>query len=510
MLKPRPYLFELVSSLSKGEVTAFKRSIKHRHGFESYIKLFDYLRKRKDYDEGKLKKDLHKEPVIGFLAVAKNYLYNTILQFLCSPGGEDKEKDLYFRLMAVKKLMDKCLYHHALRIVKKAKKKAYEQENFKVLLELLELEKANNRQILDGRSLSEVIEGIIEEELASQERVNQLLRLQHLYDRINILDKGSSKGEEALLMIEQSSVMRGVPLTSLRSQTLYHRIWAQAKLRTGDYLGLIEDLRQCIDLIEANRTILVDRPFYYGYLEALFNLGNTYILVGDTANAELIDRKLEQIQIDEESKIRVLERQMIIELAIAIQRQDRDSGNELIQRISDNLIKYRGQFHKAKELTLLYAISHYLITMGQFSDANRWLQTLQSEQFSDYRLDYQCYAELLFLVVQCELRNLEGMVYLATNARNRLYRKNRLGQLESRILKLFRQLPGAPDETSEKELLAACKLDLEELYQKPEHHALIHYFDFVKWIESLLQKKAMYLIPSGIYDRNQDISSTRI
>ena len=508
MLRPRPYLFELITSLTKGEVTAFKRSIKHRHGFESYIRLFDYLRRRKEYDEEKLKKDLANEPVVGFLAVGKNYLYNTILQFLSSPGGVDKEKELYFRLMAAKKLMDKCLYHHALRIVKKAKKKAQIQENFKVLLELLDLEKANYRQILDGKSLSENIEEIIEEEEDTMAQLTQLQSLQHLYDRISVLDKDPSKVEQAHIYLGKAMELREEELSSVRAKTIFCRIQAQARLRSGDIMGLIDQLCECVNLIEANQDILLDRPFFQSYLEVLFNLGHAYILIGKDGEAQAIDHKLSLIETDEESKVRVLERQMIIELSIAHNQRNWETGEAMITRISDNLVKYRGRFHKAKELTLLYALSHYLISMGHPSLANKWLLELRQGQFSDYRLDYQCFAEILFLVCQYELRNLEGMDYCVTNARNRLYRKGRLGPVEKRILKLFHQIPGAKNKDGERDLFKSCRDNLVPLYKDPQHAPLIHYFDFILWIDATMDGQPMYRTPSRVKDGHHDVASS--
>lgn len=495
MLKPRPYLFELITSLTKGEVAAFKRFIKHRHGFEGYIRLFDYLRRRTEYDEEKLKKDLKSESIIGYLAVSKNYLYNTVLQFLSSPGGEDKEKDLYFRLMAVKKLMDKCLYHHALRIVKKAKKKALLQENFKVLLELLELEKTNYRQIQDGKSLSENIHGLIAEEEATMSKITQLLSLQHLYDQISVIEKDQSRGAEARELLDQSSVMEDYEtLKSARARTLYWRIHAQVKLRCADFEGLIVDLQECVELMEVNDELRVDRSFFQGYLEVLFNLGHAYIMVGRITEGKAVTEKLIDLDTDDEGKIRILERQMIIELSIAQQVCDWETGSVLTQQISEYLTKYQGRLHKAKELTLLYAISHYMITMGKPSEANKWLQTLQGGQFADYRMDYQCFAELLFLVVQYELGNLEGLAYYHTNTRNRLYRRNRLGPVEKRVLKLFRQLSNADTHASEKELLLLCKEDLEVIYETSENAPLIHYFDFIRWLEATLMGRSMYQI----------------
>ncbi len=495
MLKPRPYLFELIASLTKGEVAAFKRYIKHRHGFEGYIRLFDYLRRRSEYDEEKLKKDLRSEAIVGYLAVSKNYLYNTILQFLGAPGGDDKEKDLYFRLMAVKKLMDKCLYHHALRIVRKTRKKALEQENFKVLLELLELEKMNCRQILDRKSFSETLQSLVAEESVTLKKVNQLMALQHLYDQISVIDKDQSRGEEARALLEGSVVMEDYDLLlSTRSRTYYWRIRAQVKLRCADFAGLVVDLEACVELIEGHEAIRADRIFFQGYLEVLFNLGHAYILVGRIEGGKAITEKLIGLESDDEGKIRILERQMIIEMSIAQQVSDWESGSQLIRRISENLEAYQGRFHKAKELTLCYGISHYLITMGKPSEANKWLQALQAGQFSDYRMDYQCFAELLFLVVQYELGNLEGLAYYHTNTRNRLYRRNRLGPLEKRILKLFRQLSNENTQTSVKELLLTCKEEIELIYETRENAALIHYFDFVEWLEATLRGKPMYQV----------------
>lgn len=502
MLKPRPYLFELIASLTKGEVAAFKRYAKPRNSFDSYLRLFDYLRRRKVYDEEKLKKDLRKESIIGYLAVSKNYLYNTILQFLSSPGGEDKEKDLYFRLMSVKKLMDKCLYHHALRIVKKAKQNARLQENFKVLLELLDLEKANNRQILDGKSLQENIHEIIREEQDTLEHLNQLVGLQHLYDQVSSLPRNRESVDIALDWRENRPGLSDPDMIqSTRGKILFWRTAAQIELRKGNFNGLVGKLNHCATLIENHPILLNDRPVFHSYLEILFNLGQSHLESGDVESGKEIARKLGKIQTDDDGKIRIAERRMVMDLSLAIQKNDSESGKELIQQISEEMATYQGRLHKAKELLLRYLAAHYLITMGMPSEANKWLQELLAGHYMDYRVDCQCFAELLFLIIQYEFDNREGLAYYHTNARNRLYRKGRLGPVEKYMLKFFRQMANISDPNKERELLTACHLDVEELYQMPEHNTSRYYFDFSKWAKSRLTGVPMAQLGSLVKDQ---------
>lgn len=85
MMKRRDDLFELIQSLSPSETRYVSLNLKGARKKETdYLKLFNYIRGLKSYDEKVLRERFHGEKFVNQLDVKKHYLYDSIVKHLLS------------------------------------------------------------------------------------------------------------------------------------------------------------------------------------------------------------------------------------------------------------------------------------------------------------------------------------------------------------------------------------------------------------------------------------------
>ena len=126
-MKPSTELFQLIKSLTKSEKRYFKLSSSLQSGEKNYMKLFDAVEMQEEYDEVDLKNRFLKETFIKHLPSEKNHLYSLILKSL---RGFYSDKSaaaiLQEQLRNIELLYNKALYKECSKIIRKAKKIAYD------------------------------------------------------------------------------------------------------------------------------------------------------------------------------------------------------------------------------------------------------------------------------------------------------------------------------------------------------------------------------------------------
>lgn len=129
------HLYDLIHSLSNGEKRLFTKELKSQNNSEIYVNILTYINRSKDFDDDRISKR------IVFLAEKgsphknyKNALYNKLTAFLYTTHNNE----LFRAIVISENLLQRGLYKQANDMLEKAKKIAYEQESFHLLLEIIE------------------------------------------------------------------------------------------------------------------------------------------------------------------------------------------------------------------------------------------------------------------------------------------------------------------------------------------------------------------------------------
>ena len=134
-------LYQLIQSLTKSEKRSFRLFVSayNKNKSQGNFKLFDILDKEKTYDNKALREKLSS---FKWVEDQISYLYGLILKSLSVfHTGKSVSAEIREILTQVDVLKKKGLHEHAEKLIHSAKDKAYENELFNELLELIEWEK---------------------------------------------------------------------------------------------------------------------------------------------------------------------------------------------------------------------------------------------------------------------------------------------------------------------------------------------------------------------------------
>lgn len=134
-------LFDLIKSLSGSEKRHFRLYSAIQPGAANYKMLFDELERLPYYEETKLRSKLAHHPVSRHWAFNKQYLHGKILESLCLTRlRDDADSEVGNLLESYKVLKEKGLGSQANRFLRRAKKKARDNDLFTRLYSIITLE----------------------------------------------------------------------------------------------------------------------------------------------------------------------------------------------------------------------------------------------------------------------------------------------------------------------------------------------------------------------------------
>lgn len=195
-MKIADHLFTLIKALNKTEKGYLKRHANFhvvKNERNNYIKIFNAIDAQKIYDEPKLLKKFKEERFIIQFAVAKNYLYDIILESL-EAYNKTFTIELRSALSRAEILVSKGLLKQAKRVLKKAKKNAVEQEEHTYVLEIKLLEQSIDRLQHNEEELKNNVETDADEIKKTVAKIENLVQYEQLKNQMNLqyIETGSS------------------------------------------------------------------------------------------------------------------------------------------------------------------------------------------------------------------------------------------------------------------------------------------------------------------------------
>jgi hypothetical protein len=130
-MKPSNELFDLIKSLNKSEKRFFKLSSSLQSGDKNYLKIFDYIDARDDYEEEEMREHFKEERFIKHLPSEKNHLYKLVLKSLRGYYADNSVNSiLKEEIKNIEILYKKALFKECKKFLKRAKAMAQENEKF--------------------------------------------------------------------------------------------------------------------------------------------------------------------------------------------------------------------------------------------------------------------------------------------------------------------------------------------------------------------------------------------
>jgi len=486
-------LFELIKSMNKLEKRHFKLFTSGYGNNNNYIRLFDTINKQAVYNEKKILAKFTGETFAKQLHVLKNYLYNLILKSLRSYHSEDSINIKIRSLLdSYEILHDKKLYHHAEKILSKAKTLARDHEYFPYALEISNIEENLVRNKYD----LEKLEGQYEEIYHDQKRLIKKFVNRQEYQKLH----------NALALLQKKN---GRPRNS-KDQDLYKKILdhplykdvseALSDSAVGSFYSshvlfnhLIGNRKKSLDLLTRQISFIEDDP----QRKARF-LDDLIIIMG---NRITISRGIvplpKTIEFINEFKTIYEQTSPKNEMALTLYylyRLDFLCLNGMFNEAIDVAKEAERWISKISVVTAignadvrLYSkISYAYFGNGNYRKALFWLnKILNYPNKENIRMDLYCLLILYNLVVHYELKNSELLPYITKSTYRFLLKRKRLYKLESYIMEFIkRTFLEFQNKTEETNAFRTFKEKLVPLQKDNFENQAFDYFNFVAWLDS--------------------------
>ena len=497
-MKPSTELFQLVKSLSKSEKRYFKLSSSLQSGEKNYMKLFDAIEGQEVYDEVALKKKFVNETFINHLPSEKNHLYNLILKSL---RGFYSDKSaaaiLQEQLRNIELLLDKALYKECGKIIRKAKKMAYDYEKYYFLLDLIDWEKILvEEEYLRGK-FDKDLNKLVEEEGECLEKLRNLAEYQMLYSKINYAFRtgGYARSDQEQIIVDEIAnyhLIKGKNTAlSTKAATACYYIKGLCATTERNLDESYANFNKVVKIMEDNPMIMRELP--KRYVKALNNVMFAYMDYNDWDNCFAMIDKLKGLvkkkgfeSIDVQLKLFTFPHNA--ELLVCINKGDFDVAKEkVIPGILKGIEQYDGKINSEEVMLFYYNISRVYFGSGDYKSALKYINFVLNDSEAGLREDVYAFARLVNLIIHYELGNYDLLDYTIKSTKRFVAKSRKNYKFENVFLKDFRKLLKNKDSDAMQKLYKDFRNELAVVLEDPYEKAAIQYFDFLAWLDSKVE-----------------------
>lgn len=495
-------LFELIKSLVKSEKRYFKiYASRHVIGEQNnYIRLFDAIDRQKEYDEEAIRREFASEVFIKQLSVTKNYLYRLILE---SMRAYHAERTLRVQLRGLLNdaefLIDKRLYDQADKILDKARRLADAQEEYVLLLEIHILERTVMRELQYEGLSHEKVEQFYTSFLHTLSLIDNIARYWQLSAVMYLshVRQGSTRSEEDYRRLDE---IVSNPLLLDESQALtfeakqfYYHIHSTCCFIRGEH-------RQAHDYSSKLVAHLESRPEYLirntiGYLGTITNfLIDSYYLgyhsefFDKIASIRSLPQRYPELH-SERLEAEIFKNTYNLELFAYTDTGNFEKGMQIAGAIEHGLEQYNDYIDDAMRLTFYYNLAMLHFVAEKYRESLNWINRIINETDMEVREDVYCFARIFSLILHFELGNYDLLEYLLKSTYRFLYKRNRLYQFETVVLRFIRKLTRIHTREQLHVLFVDIRKELQPLAQDPYEKKAFEFFHPVLWLESKIEKK---------------------
>lgn len=496
-MKSRDDLFQLIRSLSPAEKRNFKiyNDKNAAPGNGNYELLFNLIEQQGSYDEKKVVKQLGNRSMTKQLSVSKHYLYNHILKSLevfQYQKNTDKRLASYLDQIAI--LHERSLTRQCKDIIEKAKKLAFEYENFQALLKILEWERV-------------LLTEIVHEELIDKKLADNFTLYEETISNITINNQLSYLDSQMVLLIKKRGIIR-----SAEDETHFEKIMQHPLLQQKEKFKLFKHrywyyhIFSLYYFVKDNKTkslqnrkallkLYEDFPKFIdenkrGYLIAL----NNYILVCQQTNntedfLEALDKlKKTKPATKEESKT-IWVNANTQELLYYYYAGKFSKAAAMAKDIDALLEQHGYNINISNRILFYFVLGCSFLRAKSYNTAIHYINLLLNLPDAESVQDLYRFTRIIQLVIHFELGNFRLIESLSQSTQRLLKNEKKLFGVEVIMLELFLTIAHKNGEDKNNELLKTAYKKLKEQLKNPFEQRTLAYFNFVEWFEEKLHKK---------------------
>lgn len=496
-MKPSTELHDLIKSLSKSEKRYFKLMSSLQEGDKNYIRLFDYLESQDVYNEEAVKAEFKKETFIKHLPSEKNHLYSLILKSLRGfHADKSAASQLQEHLRNIELLYNKALYKECNKIIRKAKKLAYDYEKFYYLLDIINWEKMLVEEEYQQGVFEKDMIKLVDEESACLEKLRNLAEYQILYSKINYAFRkgGFTRNKEEQKIVEEISnyhLIKGKNTAqSKKAATACYFIKGLCALTERNFTECEVNFKKVIAIFESNPPVMEELP--KRFLRALSNLLTVYL---NTAKYEKYIATLNTIKSLKEHvmfsstdvQVKLTTSACIAELILYQTITDIEKGQMVVDEIVKNIDSFKDKINKEEEVTIYYNIAQFYFMCADYKKALFWINKILNDNEGNLRQDIFIFSRLFNLIIHYELGNYDLLDYIIKSTSRFVKKKQKFYKFEDAFLQGM-ALFAKPKKTQlTNQIFATMKNKIDKVLEDSFEQAALEYFDFSSWLESKVE-----------------------
>ena len=512
MKKTSPDLYNLIESLSKAEKSYFKKySRMHTAGESAYLKLFDavdkQVKKGKGYDEEILKKSLKGEKFLTQLSVAKNFLYTLILKNLVQFNLDETDNSRLQEMTgAIDVLLKRSLIRQSEKLLTKAKKLAYETENYHKLYELLQWEK-NIVIKKDVENSEKEFNKIYIEEKRVIEILGQAAKIKNVYSRVvsMMMGGGASRSSERTKVIKKimdDPILKDVnEMETFQNKLFFYHTYVMYYSTIRDFESYHKFIKDTVVLFESNPDMIRRRT--QDYILTIHNRlsGCLYLKKFDEYKKCLNDYEKAQ------KKYKYKENGYIKLMDIIIRKHELmyynatgkfTEGVKFLESYIDEVEKNKDVIDVRELYLIYYQCGVIYCGEGDFDKALEYMNKILLNEELKQRKDIYLSAKLLNLIIHYELGNFDYLDSLIRSTYRFLKSRDAEYKFEKLLMKFFRSIPKKITKSELIELFKENKYELAMLLKDPDEISGTLNFDYDSWLESKIENKSF----KGVVKKN--------
>lgn len=494
-------LFDLIKSLDRTEKAYFKK-----FGYKSdknslYLQLFDAIDKQKEYDEKKLLKKFRGKSIARQFSASKNYLYGLVLNSMCE---YDAQKNISIKatqyVREIEALRKRNLTEQATKKIEAALKFAYDNDLYEYIVVFLNVKLNMLPFRLDTNSTRMEVVRDIKQAIDLQKDV---LNYSDLYSQTQLLEAEIGlkvRNEEERLackkLLQNPLLQNEEDALSFLGKYYFHNVQQQVYRILGDYEAAYQHIKRIVELFDLHSKYKQLKPSHYAVaLEALL-IARFSTKREDKIHSTLalLEQEMEKeyghLKIEERANRKLYCRPYTILVHHYFISQQYAKALPLIPKLTKEyeLIEVS---EPAIAVLVRYISSATYFYCGQFEQALDEINLVLEHPHLATAEDYATFSRILNLFIHYELGNELLLEYAVRSTYRFLYRRKRLYQFETLLLKFLKKASKLSANEDIRLLFEELLQDCLQLAEHPFEQKAFVYFNVLDWLRSKIEGKAM-------------------
>ncbi|MEW6467447.1 MAG: hypothetical protein AB1458_00905 [Bacteroidota bacterium] len=488
-------LFRLVKSMTKAEKRYFKLTASPLHDIrgKKFVLLFDYMEKRKRYDERQF---LLATPSVKPIQIhnLKAHLQKQILDSLRQYHARtSSDMKIRAQIDSALLLYNKGLYDLSLKVIDKAKRMAVSDDRSTLLLEIMDLEKMAlmhtvsennesrvNRIITETRSVVKSIQNI-------STFSNLAARLSSFYVKMGFVR--DRHDHERVRRFFHSSLPRHSGKKLSFQENLY------LCYSYVSYYSFVQDFGKSYIYARKWVALFEERPDMIRHKPELYLKGLNHLLAAE--NKLFLFREFEEtykkllkvhsikgLELTENIQIALFKYKYMHKINHYFMMGDFTGGTKIISVAENELDRFSERMDKHYILLFWYKVACLYFGAGSFRKAIAWLNRIINSRDVDLREDILSFARILNLIAHYELGNYDLVESHIKSTYRFLLKKEEHFLYHRLILRFLKNLGKETEGRGLIRKFVELKKQLLPLERHPYERRPFLYFDIISWLES--------------------------